>query len=144
MTGALAVTVGCTPPTSQSTFVLPDGDADAGQALFVSYGCTSCHTIPNLDLPAPEVEGPVRITLGGRVSKVKSYPELVTSIINPSHRFAARRRVDEVSRDGESLMTVYNDVMTVTELVNLVAFLESRYEELERPGYRYPTYSVSE
>ena len=45
---------------------------------------------------------------------------------------------------GESLMTVYNDVMTVTELVNIVAFLESRYEKLERPGYRYPTYSLSE
>ena len=52
--------------------------------------------------------------------------------------------LDEVSRDGESIMTVYNDVMTVTELVNLVAFLETRYEELERPGYRYTTYSMSE
>lgn len=115
------------------------------RALFVSYGCIGCHTIPNLDLPQPEQDGPVRVILGGRVSRVKTYPELVTSIINPSHRVSARYlRADEVSRDGESLMVPYNDVMTVTELINLVAFLESRYEEFERPRVRYAPYSMSE
>jgi sulfur-oxidizing protein SoxX len=138
-----ALSAGCAERGPSGTeFVLPEGDVAKGQDLFVSYGCNGCHVVPGLDLP--EGDGPVRITLGGRVSKVKTYPELVTSIINPSHKFAPRRRAEEVSENGESLMTVYNDVMTVTELVNLVAFLESRYEELERPGYRYPTYSLSE
>jgi len=118
------------------------GDAEKGQALFVEYGCNGCHVVPGVDLP--EGGGPVRIVLGGRVSKVKSYPELVTSVINPSHKFIPRRRADEVSVDGESLMTVYNDVMTVTELIDIVAFLEASYVELERPGYRYPTYSITE
>ena len=68
----------------------------------------------------------------------------MTSVINPSHKFVPRRRPEEVSADGESLMTVYNDVMTVTELINIVAFLESRYEELERPGYRYRSYDASQ
>jgi hypothetical protein len=134
------VLVACQPQGPD--FALPDGDVDAGQALFVSYGCISCHTIPNTDLPEPEEEGPVRVVLGGRVSRVKTYPELVTAIINPSHRLVRRYRADEVSRNGESLMVVYNDVMTVTELINLVAFLESRYEEFERPGYRYTPYST--
>ena len=79
--------------------------------------------------------------LGGRVSKLKSYSELVTSVINPSHQLVKRRRADEVSQDGESLMTVYNDVMTVTELTNIVAFLESRYEKFERPKVRYTIHS---
>ena len=119
-------------------FALPEGDVDAGRSLFISYGCIGCHVIPNSDLPEPAEEGPVRVVLGGRVSRVKTYPELVTSIINPSHRLTGRfNRPEEVSRDGESLMVVYNDVMTVTELINLVAFLESRYEEFERPGYQY-------
>ena len=138
----LLLVTGCAQRNTGAEFVLPEGDADKGQELFVSYGCYNCHSVPNLDLP--EGNGPVRVTLGGRVSKVKTYPELVTSIINPSHKFVPRRRPEEVSEDGESLMSVYNDVMTVTELVDIVAFLESRYEVLERPGYRYPTYSLSE
>ena len=139
---ALLLATGCTPASSGDSVVLPVGDAASGQELFLSYGCNGCHVIPGLDLP--EGDGPLRITLGGRVSKVKSYSELVTSVINPSHKFVPRRRPEEVSADGESLMTVYNDVMTVTELINIVAFLESRYEQLERPGYRYRSYDNAE
>jgi hypothetical protein len=141
--GVLALT-SCAEPR-RADFALPEGDIDTGQALFVSYGCIGCHTISNLDLPEPEQDRPVRVILGGQVSRVRTYPELVTSIINPSHRISARYlRADEVSQDGESLMATYNDVMTVTELINLVAFLESRYEEFERPPVRYAPYSVSQ
>lgn len=125
----------CEPPLPE--FALPEGDADKGQQLFVSFSCTSCHTVRDLDLPEPETKGPVTVSLGGRVSKLKSYSELVTSVINPSHQLVKRRRAEEVSQDGESLMMVYNDVMTVTELTHLVAFLESRYAEFERPKVRY-------
>lgn len=138
--GTLAL-VACSGPRG-TDFVLPEGDAAAGKALFVSYGCIGCHTIPNTDLPEPEADGPVRVIIGGRVSRVKTYPELVTSIVNPSHRISARYyRADEVSQDGESLMAAYNDVMTVTELINLVAFLESRYEAFEPPSVRRTSYS---
>jgi mono/diheme cytochrome c family protein len=146
-TAALAMlAAGCQPPPppALTQFALPNGDVEAGKALFLSYDCHSCHTISGLELPEPAVQGPVNIRLGGRVGKVKTYPELIMSIINPSHRLVRRVPREEVARDGESLMTVYNDVLTVAELVNIVAFLESRYEEFERPGYRYPTYSMSE
>ncbi len=138
----LAGLAACGEPPAE--FGLPEGDPEAGQALFVSYKCTTCHTVAGVDLPPPEAEGPVQVMLGGRVSRLKSYAELVTSVINPSHRFSRRLRADEVSDDGESLMTVYNDVMTVTEMVNIVAFLDAHYEQLERPGYRYRTYSMGE
>lgn len=118
-------------------FALPEGDIEQGQALFVSYGCTGCHTVRDLDLPAPGPDAPIRVPLGGGISKLKSYPELVTSVINPSHKLAPRMKTEDVSQDGESLMRVYNDTMTVTELVNIVAFLESRYEKIERPSIRY-------
>lgn len=138
----LLVVAGCDMAT-QSTqgVVLPEGSAENGQKVFVSLGCTACHTVKDLDLPVPEVTGPVKLILGRGVAKSKSYGELVSSIINPSHRLARGFPKDVVSRDDESLMTVYNDVMTVTELIDLVEFLQSEYEVIPRPGYHYPVYS---
>ena len=138
----LVAALGCDTSTMSSPeFNLPQGNAENGQEVFVSMGCTSCHTIRGLDLPASQVEGPVMIVLGGPVSKVKSYGELVSSIINPSHRLARGFKVDEVSQEGQSLMTIYNDVVTVTELIDLVEFLQSEYDVVPRPGYRYTIYS---
>lgn len=135
----LTVIIGCDP--KQPEFVLPDGDIKNGQALFVSFSCISCHTVRDLELPAPDVKGPVTVSLGGGVSKLKSYSELVTSVINPSHKLVTRRRAEEVSQDGESIMAVYNDTMTVTEMIDIVAFLESRYKKIERPKMKYPVYT---
>lgn len=129
---------------SSAEFALPEGDAGRGQELFVSLGCTSCHKIHGLDLPIVATEGPVMVVLGGGVSRVKSYSELVTSIINPSHRLARGIAKDRISQEGESLMAVYNEVMTVTELIDIVAFLQVQYEVIERPGYRYPVYDYQE
>jgi sulfur-oxidizing protein SoxX len=126
--------------TSSQGFNLPDGDAEKGQKTFISLECTACHKVQGLDLPAPQTQGPVMVVLGGGVSRVKSYGELVTSIINPSHRLARGFRMGEVGRESESPMAVYNDVMTVTQLIDLVAFLQSQYDVVPRPGYRYPVY----
>ncbi len=129
---------------SSKTIVLPDGNAEHGQALFVNLQCTACHTIRGLDLPQSEVERPFEFALGGSVTRVKSYAELVTSVINPSHTLARGFRGDNSYQDGKSPMTIYNDVMTVTELVDLVAFLQTRYEKVRRPGYRYVPYPSTE
>jgi len=121
--------------------VLPEGDAARGQEAFIVLECTACHTIRDMELPAPEELGPVTIALGGKVSKVKSYSELVTSIINPSHRLARNFSKQPITKDGQSIMPIYNDVMTVTQMVDIVTFLESKYERIERPGYQYRLYS---
>jgi len=42
--------------------------------------------------------------------------------------------------DGQSVMPIYNDVMTVTQMVDIAAFLESKYKGIERPAYRYRLY----
>ena len=53
----------------------------------------------------------------------------MTSIVNPSHRLAGRYSDGPVSTpDGKSLMRNYNDVMTVNQLIDLVAFLQANYE----------------
>ena len=136
---ALLLVAACQPEPPK--FALPEGDVERGQALFVEYQCTTCHTVRDLDLPRPGEAGPVNVSLGGRVSRLATYEELVTSIVNPSHKLKRFQKPEAVSADGESLMSVYNDVMTVTDLIDLVAFLDSRYEEFERPGYRYTLHS---
>ncbi|MDZ7645424.1 MAG: c-type cytochrome [Woeseiaceae bacterium] len=139
---ALPVVAGCDAGlVSRQEIALPEGNADAGQAAFVELQCTTCHTVRGVDLPEPDVKGPVSFSLGGNVSRVKTYPELVTAVINPSHRIARNVMRQEIEQDGESIMTVYNDVMTVTQLVDIVAFLQSQYQEFERPRYNYPVYS---
>lgn len=125
----------------QGDIYLPEGDAARGEMHFVSLGCVSCHNVTGAELPEPAEAGPVRVRLGSRTGRRMSYGQLVTSIVNPSHRLSSRYRVDEVSEDGESLMISYNDMLTVSQLTDLVAFLKAHYEMADRPGYRYPVYT---
>jgi mono/diheme cytochrome c family protein len=123
--------LGCGPgPESPKGFSLPKGDVIKGKAVFVKYQCLACHTIQGVedDSIAKEFEQPV--PLGGASSMVKTYAQLVTSIINPSHKLAPRSLNLEsvVTADGVSKMRVFNDVMTVSELVDIVAFLQPKYK----------------
>ena len=139
---ALSVICGCIPPPqSGKGFTLPDGDAQAGKANFVRLQCNACHTIEGVDqIYADDGEPQLSIALGGDVTRIKTYGELVTSIINPSHRLAKGYPVEMVSVNGKSKMKNYNDVMTVTELNDLVAFVQSKYKLLEFEPTVYPIY----
>ena len=132
----------CSPERhAQGGVFLPPGDAAKGETHFVSLGCVNCHTVVGAELPEPAAAGPVRVRLGSRTGRTLSYGQLVTSIVNPSHRLAKRYRKDEISEQGESLMTNLNEVLTVAQLTDLVAFLQAHYEKAERPGYKYPVYT---
>ena len=37
-------------------------------------------------------------------------------------------------------MVNYNDSLTVTQLTDLVAYLQTHYEDVLRPGYQFPSY----
>lgn len=118
-------------------FSLPPGDVDRGRAAFVELGCAQCHKVvgePELEVADPRLE----ISLGGRTTRVKTYGDLVTSIINPSHRISATGP-GTTNADGTSTMRVYNDVMTVQQLVDLVTFLQDHYE-IYIPQTHFPTY----
>ena len=125
-------------------FTLPDGEADRGRAMFVELECNACHAIGDVEqLATGSEEDRISVKLGGKVGSIQTYGQLVTSIINPSHRLVLRYPANQVSTENrESLMRVYNDVMTVSQLIDLVAFLQSNYElrPYERTRYRlyYP------
>ncbi len=108
---------------------LPRGDADRGREAFVDLRCHVCHEVAGFDPPTPIVAA-TRVVLGGQTTHVRSYGDLVTSIANPSHRLARGYPPETVAVDGVALMSLIylNDVMTVQQLVDLVAFLQMGYE----------------
>ena len=124
---------------SEKGFSLPEGNADRGRDAFIYMHCFECHRIDGEAFPKTPGAEPPFVELGGKVSSVKTYGELVTSIINPSHKLAAGYPVDEVSNDGMSRMPVYNSYMTVQELIDIVTFLQPHYE-VYVPPYDYRLY----
>jgi hypothetical protein len=131
---------GCT-RDSGSSFRLPDGDAQRGRDAFVALRCHACHDVEGLDAPFAGT-GAARVSLGGEITRVRTYGDLVTSIINPSHRITRRYPAEQVAPDGRSLMELarLNDVMTVQQLIDVVAFLESAYRVVPPAVYPYTYY----
>ena len=124
------VLVGCSPgPKSAKGFQLPDGNVEAGQAAFVELGCMSCHTVDGFDFSYGDGERSIDVRLGGEVHRVRTYGELVTAIIHPSEGFARGYPKAQVSSAGKSLMKDFNRTMTVGQLIDIVAFLQSKYTE---------------
>ena len=116
-------------------FRLPEGDAANGQQLFTSYGCFACHEVDGIEDQGQKLlASPVK--LGGPVTLNKTYADILTSIVNPSHRINRTLDQSEVQRDGHSVMTNYNEQMTVAHLIDLVTFVETTYELIDVPRTR--------
>lgn len=124
---------------SERGFSLPEGNALDGQKAFVYLHCYECHFIEGIELPPVETDDNPYVQLGGKVSRVKTYGDLVTSIINPSHKLAPGYPLETISDDGQSKMPVYNGYMTVQELIDIVAFLQPQYDVVV-PQYHYRVY----
>lgn len=136
----IIVLAGCeSGPNTGKGFSLPEGNLANGKVAFVELGCNKCHSIAGIEqLPSDDKAFP-RVKLGGSVHSVRTYGELVTSIINPSHKVVKKYNQGIIkSEDGSSMMQLSNDVMTVTQLVDLVTFLEDNYEvtAYKRTSYR--------
>ena len=117
-------------------FALPTGDIENGKINFVGLSCNQCHSVS--DLSWEGIEGKdVHFRIGGEVTKVKTYGELVTAIINPSHRIARNFKREMMAGDSLSPMPNYNEVMTVQELIDLVTFLQKQYNVTPPPTYYY-------
>ena len=123
-------------------FVLPDGDIEHGKEVFASVGCRSCHSIAEEDFPPFEPDHELNVELGGKVHRVQNYGELLTSIVNPNHIVSAKYRVTldrAEQKNAQSPMPKFNDVLNVEQLIDLTAYLHSRYELLvpQYHGYYY-------
>lgn len=132
---AALISTSCTPASKSGRGLrLPDGDIEKGKAAFTQLECNACHTVAGVDLPPPVNGSRIDVALGGEVLRVKTYGDLVTSIANPSHEVSSKFRESLRDSEGKSIMPEFGDRMTVSQLIDLVAFLHSRYKLLE-PDY---------
>ena len=116
-------------------FHLPEGDAELGKSLFVQFDCTRCHRVSGVDFPASDESVP-KIEIGGEVNRISSYGELVTSIMSPQHVISPKYLAllsEEERKEGTtpSPMPVFNEELTVKQLIDLASFLHSRYSLIE-------------
>ena len=125
-------------PDYSNDFRFPavQGDVARGQQAFVALGCNQCHVVNGIELPALAVTRPLTVELRGELVLAKTYGDLVTSIINPDH-VISDRYLAQLPRTAQRAFTsspmYMNPDMKVTELIDIVAFLNSRYSLL--PGY---------
>ncbi len=118
------ILAGCGQPGDgeQVRFVFPDGDPTAGRTAFTEMQCYACHAVEGDDFPDPHASPPVPVALGPEVASMdRGY--LAESIISPSHRIPEDMegiRHEELSRMGD-----YSEAMTVRQLIDIVAYLES-------------------
>jgi mono/diheme cytochrome c family protein len=116
---------------SSAGFRLPDGDAGKGKAAFVALQCHTCHTVAGeTELPAPSSTVKAPVLLGGEVAKVTTYGALVTSIIHPAHNLSAQLQKEWMEEAKLSPMGSFNHVMTVEQMIDLVAYLHPKYKQL--------------
>ena len=129
----LLVTVVAAGCAYQDPFGFPSnvGDPEAGRQAFVDHQCHRCHSVAGVQLPPLAGASTVLLELGGETAFIKSEGELLTSIVNPNHAISERYR-DQLLAQGalplDSPMPMpHIDAMTVRQLIDIVAFLDSRY-----------------
>ncbi len=128
-----ATLAGCAPNTGMLVR-FPLGDVNRGREAFVALECHSCHRIDGVQLPAHPNPGPISILLGGHTPRIEAFGDIVTSIVNPSHRLAKSYK-PAAGPDGRSPMAAefLNDVMTTQQLVDIAAFLRLEYDYIPPP-----------
>jgi mono/diheme cytochrome c family protein len=125
--GAALFLAGCDPGRhSAAGFRLADGDAARGKQAFLDLQCYQCHEVAGTDLPKPAVQPPVPVQLGGTIAREKTDGYLATAILNPSHAIAGYPK-EMVMVNNQSRMPDNSDKITLRQLSDLVAFLQSTY-----------------
>jgi hypothetical protein len=120
-------------------FVLPEGDIAQGEQVFVDFNCHGCHTIPDMEFPDTDFTPPFILEIGGEVYRVKTYGELLTSVVNPDHIISPKyiAMLESANREAViSPMPYFGEEMTVAELIDVVEFLHAQYSRLQPQYYR--------
>lgn len=119
---------GCQPqPAAHESLQLPQGDVQKGKAAFVELQCSVCHAVAGWKgepLPRPTIKPAVPVVLGTETTR-PTRMQRINSIISPSHKIAETQWPERTASGALSRMGDYNDVLTLRQLADIVAFLES-------------------
>jgi len=101
-------------------FAAPAGDAAGGREVFVRLACFACHRIAGEPFPAPSGPGPELSGVGSH------HPAgyLLESILNPNA--VVVEGPGYTGPDNRSIMPDYRGQLSVSELIDLVAYLKNR------------------
>ena len=103
-------------------FTWPKGDPAKGREVFVKLECYSCHGVKGENFPVPsekEGVGP-ELSAMGPAHDAEYFAE---AIINPSAVIEKGKGYE--APDGSSKMPSFNHLVTVEEVVDLVAYLRA-------------------
>ena len=96
-------------------FTMPKGDPAKGREVFEKYVCYVCHEVRGENFPPGSKAGP-ELTQMGPLHPLEYFTE---SVVNPSAHAAKKHR----GPDGKSTMPVYNERMSVQELIDLSTYM---------------------
>jgi mono/diheme cytochrome c family protein len=104
------------------TFSWPAGDPGRGREVFVRLECYTCHEVRGEGFPVPQDGGRVgpELAMMGPLHEPAYFAE---AIINPGAVIEPGRGYE--APDGSSKMPSYSDVVTVQEVIDLVAYLRA-------------------
>jgi mono/diheme cytochrome c family protein len=121
---AFATSTGSTPQVPQGWhFAFPEGDAWAGGKVFVKMECFSCHKVAGRSFRRVD-SGGVGPELGPDHAKLP--PEYLAESILNRHKIVAGNDDRYRGEDKRgSKMGDYSEIMTVRELVDVVAYIMS-------------------
>jgi mono/diheme cytochrome c family protein len=100
-------------------FAWPQGDPVKGREVFVKFECYSCHEVRGEKFPAPSGDIGPELSMMGPLHGVEYFAE---AIINPNATIQKGKGYE--AADGASKMPSYNDLATVQEVIDLVAYLK--------------------
>src|SRR5688572_16774537 len=123
---------GCDNLQSGRGLRLPKGSAENGKAAFIALKCTECHAVAGVELPNPTIAKDLVLELGGDVPRLRTVGDLLTSIIHPTQGISFKMKRPAVGAPVSAMPTV-NDVMTVSQMIDLVRFLQPRYSQMAPP-----------
>jgi hypothetical protein len=119
---------GGVPPGWQ--FSLPPGDLRAGREVFIKMECYSCHRVAGEPFPQGRKEQKPGPDLSG-MGDMHSTEYLAEAIMNPNAVILTGPGF--TGPDGLSTMPDYSELLTLRQLLDLVAYLKSLTSKGEIP-----------
>jgi sulfur-oxidizing protein SoxX len=133
-----AATLAACAPNTALIVHFPLGNTQRGRDAFVALECHACHRIGDVEIPPHPSPSSVNVALGGHTPRIETYGDIISAIVNPSHRLARSYRVVAGRGEPSPMQAQFlNDVMTTQQLVDITAFLQIEYEYVHPPPPPY-------